>query len=85
MIIRSHECVLEGYDRSSGGELITLFSAADYCGKYKNPAAIISIQRNNEIAPKLIYPLSNSTGNWIDTEETLKRRPATPPRAKQRG
>lgn len=82
MIIRSHECVMEGYDRSSQGDLITVFSATDYCGKYKNAAAILLVKKNMEIVPKLIYPLNNSGESWIDTDETLKRRPATPPRWK---
>ena len=80
MIIRAHECVMEGYERSSRGDIVTVFSATDYCGKNKNPAAILYVQRNMEISPKLIYPLSNSGNNWIDNEDTLKRRPVTPSR-----
>jgi hypothetical protein len=84
MIIRSHECAMEGFERTTAGDLITLFSATDYCGKFKNPGAILLIRRNMEIVPKLIYPLNNSATNWLDTEETLRRRPATPPRWKSR-
>lgn len=84
MIIRSHECAMEGFERTTAGDLITLFSATDYCGKFKNPGAILLIRRNMEIVPKLIYPLNNSATNWLDTEETLRRRPATPPRWKTR-
>jgi diadenosine tetraphosphatase ApaH/serine/threonine PP2A family protein phosphatase len=32
MIIRSHETVMEGFDRYAGGELITVTSCTDYCG-----------------------------------------------------
>mmetsp|Transcript_8079 Transcript_8079/g.7936 ORF Transcript_8079/g.7936 Transcript_8079/m.7936 type:complete len:580 (-) Transcript_8079:33-1772(-) len=82
MVIRSHECVMEGYDRNSQGDLITVFSATDYCGKYKNAAAILVVKRSMEIVPRLIYPLNNSNESWIDNEESLRRRPATPPRWK---
>jgi diadenosine tetraphosphatase ApaH/serine/threonine PP2A family protein phosphatase len=43
MLIRGHECVMEGYERSSRGDMVTVFSATDYCGKNKNPAAILYI------------------------------------------
>lgn len=85
MIIRSHECVMEGFDRSTTGDCLTIFSATDYCGKYKNPAAILTINRNTAIVPKLIYPLNSTSSNWIDNEDSLKKRPATPPRWKTRG
>jgi len=83
LVIRSHECVIEGYDRSASGELITIFSATDYCGKYKNSGAFLVVKRNLEMIPKPIYSL-NDPSSWIDTEDTLKRRPATPPRWKSR-
>ncbi len=32
LIIRAHECVMDGFERFAGGQLITVFSATDYCG-----------------------------------------------------
>ena len=75
---------MEGIERSAQNDLITIFSATDYCGKYKNAAAILIVKRNLEIVPKVIYPLNGSASNWIDTEETLRLRPATPPRWKSK-
>jgi len=34
LIIRAHECVMDGFERFAQGQLITLFSATNYCGKY---------------------------------------------------
>lgn len=34
MIIRAHECVMDGFERFAGGKLITVFSATNYCGTY---------------------------------------------------
>ena len=34
MIIRAHECVMDGFERFAGGQLITVFSATDYCGYF---------------------------------------------------
>ena len=83
ILIRSHECVMEGFEKN-GNDIITIFSATDYCGKYKNAAAILIVKKNLEIVPKIIYPLNGSASSWIDTEESLRARPATPPRWKQR-
>ena len=82
MIIRAHECVMDGFERFAGGALITLFSATDYCKKHKNAGAILIVKTNLEIVPKLIYPSTSNAGNWIEDEDQLARRPPTPPRWK---
>ena len=35
LIIRAHECVMDGFERFAQGQLITLFSATNYCGKLR--------------------------------------------------
>lgn len=86
MIIRAHECVMDGFERFAGGDLITIFSATDYCGRHKNAGAILVVKKNFEIKPKLIYPVDNPYGsNWIESEESLKKRPPTPPRWRANG
>lgn len=85
LIIRAHECVMDGFERFAGGTLITVFSATDYCGKHKNAGAVLIIKTNMEIIPKLIYPSSLIANNWLEDEEQLKKRPPTPPRWKQGG
>lgn len=52
-----------------GGQLITVFSATDYCGRHKNAGAVLIIRRNLEIIPKLIYPQNLNAHNWIEDEE----------------
>lgn len=36
MIVRAHECVMDGFERFAQGHLITLFSATNYCGTAHN-------------------------------------------------
>eukprot|EP00826_Nyctotherus_ovalis_P053961 TRINITY_DN7045_c0_g1_i14.p1 TRINITY_DN7045_c0_g1~~TRINITY_DN7045_c0_g1_i14.p1 ORF type:complete len:544 (+),score=157.61 TRINITY_DN7045_c0_g1_i14:939-2570(+) len=72
LIVRGHECVMDGIERFAKGQLITLFSATDYCGKHKNAGGALFVQKDYEIVPKLIFPLNNG---WIDND----RRPQTPP------
>ncbi|RMX66558.1 hypothetical protein DD238_002301 [Peronospora effusa] len=42
LIIRSHECVIEGFEILHGGRLITLFSASRYCGTQMNKGAFLT-------------------------------------------
>lgn len=76
MIVRAHECVMDGFERFAHGHLITLFSATNYCGTANNAGAILVLGRDNVMVPKLIHPLPPSTprgsplaSNGIDAEE----------------
>ncbi|KAH0890594.1 hypothetical protein HID58_053023, partial [Brassica napus] len=55
--IRAHECVMDELDRFAQGQLITLFSATNYCGMANNAGAILVVGRGLVIVPKLIHPL----------------------------
>ena len=83
LILRAHECVMDGFERFAGGSLITVFSATDYCGKHKNAGAILILGKDFKINPKLIYPQECPYKNWDNGEEALKLRPPTPPRNRQ--
>jgi hypothetical protein len=77
---------MDGFERFAGGELITIFSATDYCGRHKNAGAMLTLRKNLLIKPKLIYPQDNPYGSkWIDNDETIKKRPPTPPRWRNSG
>lgn len=84
-IIRAHECVNDGMERFAGGDLITVFSATNYCGKHKNAGAMLCLKKNYEIMARLIYPQSLATNNWIEDEDMLRNRPPTPPRWRENG
>lgn len=78
MIIRAHECVMDGFERFANGRLITVFSATDYCGHHKNAGALLFIRRDLTIVPKLIYPMERALTTWDPM--IMQTRPATPPR-----
>ena len=46
MIVRAHECVMDGFERFAQGHLITLFSATNYCGTAGNAGAILVLGRD---------------------------------------
>ncbi|CAI5508310.1 unnamed protein product [Closterium sp. Naga37s-1] len=62
LIIRAHECVMDGFERFAAGHLITLFSATNYCGTANNAGAILVLGRDLVVFPKMIHPLP-PTGN----------------------
>eukprot|EP00440_Ansanella_granifera_P058066 gb/GFBE01062939.1/.p1 GENE.gb/GFBE01062939.1/~~gb/GFBE01062939.1/.p1 ORF type:complete len:847 (+),score=138.18 gb/GFBE01062939.1/:1-2541(+) len=78
MIIRAHECVMDGFERFANGRLITVFSATDYCGHHKNAGALLFVRRDLTIVPKLIYPVERTTTMWDPM--VMQQRPPTPPR-----
>lgn len=60
MIIRAHECVMDGFERFANGRLITVFSATDYCGHHKNAGALLFVRRDLTIVPKPLRALLES-------------------------
>ncbi|UKK02679.2 serine/threonine protein phosphatase [Theileria orientalis] len=82
LIIRAHECVMDGFERFAGGRLITLFSATNYCNHHKNAGALLFIRRDLTIVPKLIYPSTQDTSIYDSWDMRMAEiRPPTPPRS----
>ncbi|KAJ7977479.1 Serine/threonine-protein phosphatase [Quillaja saponaria] len=92
LIIRAHECVMDGFERFAHGQLITLFSATNYCGTANNAGAILVVGRGLVVVPKLIHPLppplqspETSPERVIDEtwmQELNIQRPPTPTRGR---
>ncbi|XP_051113268.1 serine/threonine-protein phosphatase BSL3-like [Andrographis paniculata] len=92
LIVRAHECVMDGFERFAQGHLITLFSATNYCGTANNAGAILVLGRDLVVVPKLIHPLppavsspeSSPESHMDDTwmQELNANRPPTPTRGR---
>jgi len=67
MIVRAHECVMDGFERFAQGHLITLFSATNYCGTAGNAGAILVLGRDLVMVPKLIHPVPPTTPHTPDS------------------
>ncbi|KAG6478437.1 hypothetical protein ZIOFF_061879 [Zingiber officinale] len=92
LIVRAHECVMDGFERFAQGHLITLFSATNYCGTANNAGAILVLGRDLVVVPKLIHPLPPAINlsetsperhiedTWM--QEINANRPATPTRGR---
>ncbi|KAH9311050.1 hypothetical protein KI387_026085, partial [Taxus chinensis] len=92
LIVRAHECVMDGFERFAQGHLITLFSATNYCGTANNAGAILVLGRDLVVVPKLIHPLPpaitspetsperHAEDTWM--QELNVQRPPTPTRGR---
>nr|ABV91338.1 kelch repeat-containing protein /serine/threonine phosphoesterase family protein [Arabidopsis thaliana] len=92
LIVRAHECAMDGFERFAQGHLITLFSATNYCGTANNAGAILVLGRDLVVVPKLIHPLPPALSSpetsperhiedtWM--QELNANRPATPTRGR---
>lgn len=78
MIVRAHECVMDGFERFAQGHLITLFSATNYCGTAGNAGAILVLGRDLVMVPKLIHPLPPDEPRTPDSSAPLEEDPPTP-------
>mmetsp|Transcript_3557 Transcript_3557/g.9396 ORF Transcript_3557/g.9396 Transcript_3557/m.9396 type:complete len:343 (-) Transcript_3557:288-1316(-) len=77
LICRAHQVVEDGYEFFARRQLVTLFSAPNYCGEFDNAAAIMTIDETLMCSFQILKPAdkrqrltSSSTGD----------RPATPTR-----
>ena len=43
LLVRAHQVVEDGYEFFAGRELVTLFSAPNYCGQFDNAAAMMTV------------------------------------------
>lgn len=48
LIIRAHECVQHGYQYFAGGQLLTVFSATNYCNQYNNDGAMVVLVKDEK-------------------------------------
>lgn len=48
VLVRAHECVLEGCEEVFDGRLITVFSASNYCGFVRNFSAVLYVKGQDD-------------------------------------
>ena len=54
LIVRAHECVMNGFEYFANGRLITIFGATNYCDQYNNDGAMLEISRELQVFCKVI-------------------------------
>ena len=56
LVVRSHQVVEDGYEFFAKRQLITVFSAPNYCGEFDNAGAMMSIDETLMCSFKVLKP-----------------------------
>lgn len=74
LICRAHQVVEQGYEFFANRQLVTVFSAPNYCGEFDNAGAMMSIDENLMCSFKILKPITNCKTSLSQA------RPMTPPK-----
>lgn len=70
VVVRAHECVIDGTRVDFDGKCITVFSASNYCGLIGNRGAVIEVRGKDDYITKCFPPL-----NYLKRMQALFDRP----------
>ena len=70
LVCRAHQVVEEGYEFFAKKQLVTLFSAPNYCGEFNNSAAMMRVEDNLTCSFQVLKP--------FEKIGSFKNRPRTP-------
>lgn len=69
LMVRAHQVVEDGYEFFAQRQLVTLFSAPNYCGEFDNSGAVMSVDASLMCSFHILKPRSAAP----DTPETVHR------------
>jgi len=56
LVVRAHQVVEDGYEFFANRQLVTIFSAPNYCGEFDNAASVLSIDENLVCSFQVLKP-----------------------------
>ena len=59
LIVRGHQVVEDGYEFFAGRELVTIFSAPNYCGEFDNAGAMMTVDDTLMCSFQILKPAVN--------------------------
>ena len=74
LICRAHQVVEDGYEFFSKRQLVTVFSAPNYCGEFDNSGAMMTVDESLMCSFQILKPNDKKAG-----AQTSNARPYTPP------
>eukprot|EP01125_Pyxidicula_operculata_P002471 TRINITY_DN1232_c0_g1_i2.p1 TRINITY_DN1232_c0_g1~~TRINITY_DN1232_c0_g1_i2.p1 ORF type:complete len:302 (-),score=28.49 TRINITY_DN1232_c0_g1_i2:143-1048(-) len=60
LIVRAHQVVEDGYEFFAKRQLVTVFSAPNYCGEFDNSGAMMSVDETLMCSFQILRPASNT-------------------------
>ena len=61
LVVRAHEVVKDGYEFLAGRELVTVFSAPNYCSEFENAGAMMTVDDTLMCSFQISKPASAAT------------------------
>jgi serine/threonine-protein phosphatase PP1 catalytic subunit len=58
LVVRAHQVVEDGYEFFASRQMVTLFSAPNYCGEFDNAAAMMTVRDDLMCSFQLLKPSS---------------------------
>ena len=77
LICRAHQVVEEGYEFFSKQQLVTIFSASNYCGDFENKAAMMSVDSSLMCSFQVF-----KANDKVDQKKEIKPKVAPAPKKK---
>lgn len=56
LVVRAHQVVEDGYEFFAGRELVTIFSAPNYCGEFDNAGAVMVVDESLMCSFNILKP-----------------------------
>jgi len=75
LVVRAHQVVEDGYEFFADRQLVTIFSAPNYCGEFDNAGAVMSVDESLMCSFRILKPADKQKFSFGGTN-----RPLTPPR-----
>jgi serine/threonine-protein phosphatase PP1 catalytic subunit len=77
LVVRAHQVVEDGYEFFAGRELVTVFSAPNYCGEFDNAGAMMTVDDTLMCSFQILKPASAAQQRGANLNQG---RPGTPGR-----
>merc|ERR1711879_527093 len=77
LIVRAHQVVEDGYEFFANRQLVTLFSAPNYCGEFDNAGAVLSLS-DDLLCSFQVHNAKTKANKEGDRPESSETRVATP-------
>lgn len=71
LILRAHQLAMDGYTEHFGGKVVTVWSAPDYCDRFKNIASILEIDENLQKVYKMFEKAPRET-NEVNNKDKIE-------------
>lgn len=71
LIVRAHQVVEDGYEFFGTRQLVTIFSAPNYCGEFDNAAAMMTVDRQLMCSFQILRPTENRSSGFFKFPKAL--------------